>query len=965
MFAGVLIIVNVRRICVSKAGVVDSISTGGSKSKQKEQNMKMTIRILCIFAALYAYAQAQTVELLSTGTEEAIGNNGRLSDVAVDQFDQPHIACDGGTFLYFYDKNNGAWKYSELNVSPLGYRQFYNPHIEIDSGDRSWISGILVAGLGLVVRESMSVNPSVPCFSDQKIQGGSTWDSGNLSIDPAYPLDCVLMSARGKWKKVQYSASSPTKVVDAGNGTLYAGADGEKKGFWISKTGSIWHNATGGYDEGNPSQYQNSTRNAQGLPRVTWASFAQYSTMGDDGAYVDCVSDILNPQIAYISCDFSVGGRIGGTAGVAMNIWNGSVMVFPSTAILSVDKNGNSGLRRFAPQIAPAKNGGVFITWTRANRIKLRYITQLGVMNPEWDIADGTMSSLCTDSQGNIHLVYKNGGMKYRKVLVSSSIQWNVPPVDFNGDKTNEVAFYDPLNGRWSARAIGASNGFEAIFGESNCVPIPGNYDTDQNTDLGIYDIRNSIWTFKLTGQMNTFTMQWGYAGCQPVPGDYDGDKVDDLCVYNSGDGNWYVWSLSKGWMGNTPSFGSTTRKAVSGDYNGDGKFDLATFDMVNGNWSIRELDVLLVGSYPLGVPNSIPFVGKYSTGLNFVSYLNGMWTIGGVVTNLNWGYKGAVPVVGDYDGDGTNDPTVYDAGTWYSRTVGGNVIYWGTKLGYKGAIAVNGDYDGDKKTDLTVFDAGKWIIKFSKTGIVTTNNWGFKGGLAMSGDVDGDGMSDLCVVDTNQYYWYVYSVAKTNVIAWSVAWGYKGTSAFLGDYDGDKKDDFAIFDKTGKWYVYSLAKNAIIYYGYPFGSYMAFAGDYTGDGVSDLISYSTASYSWTVKKVGNQIATVAWGYQGCQPLSGDFDGDGKYDLNCVDSKTFKWYSLSLTKGVVVNGKQWGSAGMLPAFGDYDGDGVTDMATLDKSTGRWYIYSPKKNIVLLWDSQFGYGGVIPFGSISK
>ncbi len=264
---------------------------------------------------------AQGPELLALGAEEAAGGSGRLSSIAVDSLNQPHIVCDGGTYAYFYDKVGGVWSASSLNVGSMGYKQYYNPHIEIDAADRAWVSGILVSGLGLIVRESMSAAPSGPYFSDQRIQGA--WDSGNLSIDPAFALDCVLMSARGRWKKVSYSAASANRVVDAGSGTLYAGADGEKKGFWISKAGSVghadgttrgvWHLAIGGYSAAEPNQYQNSVRNALGQARVTWASYSPYNTMEDDGTYVECVSDALNPQIAYMVTDFSCGGKFSGS----------------------------------------------------------------------------------------------------------------------------------------------------------------------------------------------------------------------------------------------------------------------------------------------------------------------------------------------------------------------------------------------------------------------------------------------------------------------------------------------------------------------------------------------------------------------------------------------------------------------------------------------------------------------------
>jgi hypothetical protein len=34
------------------------------------------------------------------------------------------------------------------------------------------------------------------------------------------------------------------------------------------------------------------------------------------------------------------------------------------------------------------------------------------------DVTIGRCAAMCTDDDGNIHMIYENGGMKYRKIIM-------------------------------------------------------------------------------------------------------------------------------------------------------------------------------------------------------------------------------------------------------------------------------------------------------------------------------------------------------------------------------------------------------------------------------------------------------------------------------------------------------------------------------------------------------------------
>ena len=69
---------------------------------------------------------------------------------------------------------------------------------------------------------------------------------------------------------------------------------------------------------------------------------------------------------------------------------------------------------------------------------------------------------------------------------------------------------------------------------------------------------------------------------------------------------------------------------------------------------------------------------------------------------DVDWGQSGDVPVLGDYDGNGTTDIAVYrpSDGAWYVKDQP-PVVQWG---GQAGDVPVPGDYDGNGDTDIAVY---------------------------------------------------------------------------------------------------------------------------------------------------------------------------------------------------------------------------------------------------------------------
>jgi hypothetical protein len=365
-------------------------------------------------------------KIASIEEEITIGSTSGMSrpSIAVDSKNQSHIVTnkDDSKGIYIYHQINGKWSESKF-ASPGGNYdagRMYMPHIEIDSKDRAWISCKFGAkewgsmlGQGLWVVSNVAKNPSSPAFRWIK-ESETHKGNGNIGLDTNSPDEGIMMGSLGNWAKFKF-VNGKIEKTDSGN--MNAGSSGEKIRFEISprsKQSGVWHTVFNGWSQ-QASSYQNSIGAANGDSPIVWASHSTYPEQGSDFSHPSIGIDFKKPQVAYIASGFS--------NDVFVNIWDGSKMLYSSNNLLTVDtntaQNGNGELR-YAPQWAPAKGGGTFLCWTGGgNKIRLRYIDSSGFMGVVKEIGSGSNCAIATDDNGNIHMTYVNGVMKYRKIVTN------------------------------------------------------------------------------------------------------------------------------------------------------------------------------------------------------------------------------------------------------------------------------------------------------------------------------------------------------------------------------------------------------------------------------------------------------------------------------------------------------------------------------------------------------------------
>jgi hypothetical protein len=288
-----------------------------------------------------------------------------------------------------------------------------------------------------------------------------------------------------------------------------------------------------------------------------------------------------------------------------------------------------------------------------------------------------------------------------------------------------------------------------------------------------------------------------------------------------------------------------------------------------------------------------------------------------------------------DVDGDGAADLLLFselgDGPLWQAATTGGldgpssSTVSKFTRIltsafGQPAALPVAGDYDGDGLADFATYTSNfdpsrgaeeNWYIALSAAGALHSGNtaagprrvlrfyWGNAGDRAVPADYDGDGKTDVAVYDPLHGIWSIlysgggFSLAQASrgseQYGLRVQFGLPGDIPVPGDYDGDGRSDPAVVRGATQpagtpleWFVrFSGGKQQSFSFGA--SGDIPLVGDFDGDGKSDAAVWRLKNGKgiWHLHLSGDKEEQIFWCDKGGEPFSGDFDGDGRDDLGC------------------------------------------------------------------------------------
>jgi hypothetical protein len=197
--------------------------------------------------------------------------------------------------------------------------------------------------------------------------------------------------------------------------------------------------------------------------------------------------------------------------------------------------------------------------------------------------------------------------------------------------------------------------------------------------------------------------------------------------------------------------------------------------------------------------------------------FANGVWSVSNVnaeqrsssstvFARYRWGVAGDTPVVGDWDGNGSQTlGVVRGRGLWYLRnSVSGSpaavaAFRFGQQPGDRWVV---GDWDGDGDWTPGVVRNGTWLLRNSNSAgpVDVTFQFGAAGDRYLAGDWDGDRRFGPGLYRNGTFRFRNALTSGPSDL--QVSFGRAGDRAFVGDWDGDGDWTPGVLRSGVQWYL-------------------------------------------------------------------------------------------------------------------------------------------------------------------
>jgi cell wall-associated NlpC family hydrolase len=308
-------------------------------------------------------------------------------------------------------------------------------------------------------------------------------------------------------------------------------------------------------------------------------------------------------------------------------------------------------------------------------------------------------------------------------------------------------------------------------------------------------------------------------------------------------------------------------------------------------------------GTAPL-LPGDLTFFGPTAAGIHHVAIYLGQDMIveapfsGGFVRMVNIGihgdYFGAIRLYpggsapewyvlsGDWDGNGTKTPGLYNARThqWLlsNHNSGGGVDY---NFGWGGGtqIPVVGDWNGDGTDTPGLYNPTThvWTLSNHNSGGGVDAQFGWGGGdqVPLAGDWNGDGIDTPGLFNPASHVWTLSNFNAAHGVDAQFGWGGGDQIPLVGDWNGDGTDTPGLYNPaTHVWTLsnHNSGGGVDAQFGWGGGTRLPVVGDWNGDGSDTPGLFLGSNREFTLSNVnsgGGVAADFGWGPVGDYTVAG------------------------------------------------------------------------------------------------
>ncbi len=207
------------------------------------------------------------------------------------------------------------------------------------------------------------------------------------------------------------------------------------------------------------------------------------------------------------------------------------------------------------------------------------------------------------------------------------------------------------------------------------------------------------------------------------------------------------------------------------------------------------------------GAPWDLPIVGDWNgDGTDTIGvmrgntfYLRNTNTSGVADQTFTYGLPGDTPIIGDWNGDGTDTIGVIRGNTFYLRNTNTSGVADQTfTYGLPGDTPVVGDWNGDGTDTIGIVRGTTFYLRNTNTSGVAdqTASYGIPGDTPIIGDWNGDHVDTIGIVRGTTFY--LRNTNTSGVADQTASYGIPGDIALSGDWNGDGTDTIGVARVTG-----------------------------------------------------------------------------------------------------------------------------------------------------------------------